>query len=445
METTQLEIMSIPDWKEFTISHTIAEVIEAWHDLPKDIILEYFLHIPHEQQIEFLLHLSQSEQQDLILDLTSQGIKEPFKDIAPDDLVDLFQQVSQEVRDAVWEHLSEEEKKITNFLLRFDYDDAAGIMTPNYVKVRPNITVVQTIAFIRANIDMVETIYYIYIVDAIGRLQGVVSLRDLFRKNDNVLLQDFMTVQVHSVQENTNRKETAELLQEYDLLAIPVLDNFKRLLGIVTVDDAMEVLAEEHNEDMLQMSAITPTKTTYAPTYLDTNIMSLFKSRIPWLAILLIAGTLTSNVINIFSDIINAATYLILFIPVITSTGGNTATQSATLMIRGLSRNELEFRHIFKVVLKESCVALLIGMSLAIIMLLRSLWLAPSIELIEAGIISISLLFVVLFSAMIGVLAPLLISKLGADPTVIVTPLIATLIDVLGLSIYFFMAKLLLS
>lgn len=444
MDTISNETLTRDEWNTLVSTSSLSDLIEVWHTLPESVAIKYFLHTDKTIQADFLLELSTDEQETLITKLASKNIKELLQEIAPDDLVDLFRHVSVEIRESVWKHLDEETKSITKFLLRFDYDDAAGIMTPQYVKVRPDITVAQTIAFIRSNINTGETIYYIYIIDAIGRLQGVVSLRDLFRQKDNIVLHDFMNTKIYSVHEDTDKEETANLLQQHDLLALPVVDDFNRLLGIVTVDDAMHVLDDEFNEDMLQMGALASVNKHFSLPYLKTNVLSLFKSRIPWLAILLLAGTLTSNVINHFFDTIYMATYLIIFLPVITSTGGNTATQSSTLMIRGLSRNEIEFRHILSILLKEVVVAFLLGISLACIMLIRSLFFPPSIHIAEALVLSASLVFVVLFSAVIGTLAPLIISKLGTDPTVIASPLIATLIDLIGLAIYFSMARMLL-
>lgn len=444
MEKIDISIPSIKDWKKFIAQASLTEIIEIWERIPEDDAIQYFLHLNTNLQSELLLQISTNTQENLISNLANKNIEDLLNEIPPDDLVDLFQKISPEIRKSVWEHLSEETRQVTNFLLRFDYDDAAGIMTPNYVKVRANITVAKTISFIRKNIEEVETIYYIYIVDAINRLQGVVSLRDLFRKKDNILLSEFMITNVYSVQEHTDQEITAKLLQEHDLLAIPVLDKFHRLLGIVTVDDAMEVIAQEHDEDVLKMGAITASSNTHSKSYLENKIINLFRSRLPWLAILLIASTLTTNVINLFSSVISAMPYLILFIPVITSTGGNTATQSATLMIQGIARNEISFKNVFSIVLKEMLVALLLGGSLGILMLLRSLYLPPTIQIMDALIISLSLVFVVLFSAIIGILAPLTISRIGSDPAVIATPLIATLIDLIGLTIYFSLARLLL-
>lgn len=442
MEIIDQPYMSLEEWDEFIKEASIPAILEEWETLPDEISTKYFLKLTHAQQADFLIHLQTSEQEKLILNLANQNIEELLHDIEPDDLVDLFQKVSQEVRDTVWKNLSEESQQITNFLLRFDYDDAAGIMTPKYMKVRPNISVGQTIKLLRKNVDEVESIYYIYIVDAINRLQGVVSIRDLFRKKDEVKLSEFMETKIYTVDPDTDQEEVVDLLKEHDLLAVPVVDKFNQLLGIVTIDDAMQVLSEEHQEDVLQMGGISTNTNTHPLSYLENSILSLFRSRVPWLAILLFAGTLTSNVINAFTNLIYYAPYLILFIPAITSTGGNTATQSATLMIHGLARNDFSFSHLFKILYKETIIAFMIGVSLASVMLLRGIILPPSLSISEAVIISASLVFVVFFSALIGCFTPLLISRLGADPTVIATPLIATIIDLLGLSIYFLMTYL---
>lgn len=439
MDTMTLPYMSIDEWNIFIQTATYTEIYDEWKQVPADHSVRYFLRLENTRRVDMLLQMLTADQESLILHMANKNIAELLDDIAPDDLVDLFQKISIEVRESVWENLSPEKKEVANFLLRFDYDDAAGIMTPHYVKVKPTISVAQTIKFIRKNVDVVETIYYIYIVDAINRLQGVVSLRDLFRNQDDVKLSEFMQTKIQSVSADTDQEEVVELLQEYDLIAIPVIDKFNQLLGIVTIDDAMQILSEEHSEDVLKMGAISADKKNHPQSYLESSILTLFKSRAPWLAILLLAGTLTSNVIHLFSPLLSYAPYIVLFIPVITSTGGNTATQSATLMIHGLASNSIAFKNILRVLAKETLVAIMIGIFLAIVMIIRSLLFPPALEIIAVMIISLSLLFVVFFSALIGTIAPLLISKIGADPTVIATPLIATIIDLVGLSIYFSM------
>ena len=225
-----------------------------------------------------------------------------------------------------------------------------------------------------------------------------------------------------------------------DLIALPVVDSFTRLLGIITFDDVIDVIREEQTEDVYKMGAMEGS----ADRYVDASIWRLIRKRIPWLVVLLLAGTLTTNVLKLFEPITLAATFLIWFVPVITQTGGNSGTQSSTLMIRGLAVGEIHFRDVGKVVLKELAVGFLMGAILGVVILLRGILLPPGIAILPAIAIGSSLVFVVLFSSLVGALAPLLIDRIGLDPTVMAGPLMATVIDVAGLTIYFQIARLIL-
>ncbi len=417
---------------------------ETGREATKEAQKHLFLTLDKDARINLLLLLSTREQEQLITNLSELDLRDIIQYIQPDDLVDLFQNLSAEVREAVWNNIGIEHKKQISFLLRFDSEDAAGLMTPRYVQVRDHLTVKETIHFIRTNREEVETIYYIYVVDSVKRLKGVVSLRDLMKHKDETKLSAFMTTSIISASEDTDQEEVARILEHEKLLALPVLDALERIIGIVTVDDVIDVIREEQTEDVLNMSAVSTNKQFTQNSYIESPIHSLFVSRIPWLLILLLAGTITSNLLTLFSPLMQSAVFLVWFIPAITSAGGNTATQSSALIIRGLARNELSFRHLTRVFFKELLVTLFLGMTLAGIMMLRGLFFVPAISVYEALIVSCSLLFVVIFSGVMGVLIPLFISKLRRDPTVIASPLLSTLIDLAGLTIYFLFAQLML-
>jgi magnesium transporter len=363
-----------------------------------------------------------------------------MEEMEPDDLTDFMQAVSQEVRDSVWKSLSDEAKQETLFLLKFDEDDAAGLMTTRYLAVPAARSVAQALAWVRKSVQKVETVYYLYVVDQLKRLRGVISLREILSANDEDLIQDIMVKQVISVQEDTDQEEVARTLETYDLIALPVVDQYNRLLGIVTFDDVIDVIRQEQTEDIYRMGAMAGgTK-----RYLDSSIWTLVKKRIPWLTLLLIAATITTNVLSAFESLFLSATVLTLFIPTITGTGGNSGTQSSTLIIRGLATGELHFHDFGHVILKELFVGMLIGISLGILVVVRSVFLPPFIGIWEAVSVGVALCFVVLFATLVGASAPLIINRLGFDPTVMAAPLMATLIDITGLTIYFVTAKLLL-
>ncbi|MFP4375979.1 MAG: magnesium transporter [Spirochaetales bacterium] len=447
MESGELELlhstfdyMSDPELRTALSDLGDHEVYALYNSLDGAQSLRMFLLLDLERKVDLVANMGVSEQEWLIKQLPMENLRSVFDEMDPDDLVDIVQEISPEARDAVWNELSEEARRETQFLLRFDEHDAAGLMTPRYLAVRPSITVGETIAFIRRTGADVETVYYVYVVDQLKRLVGVVSLRDLLFTDDTERITQIMTRDVITVRDEMDQEETARVLEANDLLALPVVDGIGRLLGIVTFDDVIDVIREEQTEDVYKMGAMEGS----TGRYVDTSVFRLIRKRIPWLILLLIAGTITTNVLNFFEPLTLAATFLIWFVPVITQTGGNSGTQSSTLMIRGLATGEIHFRDIGRVLAKELVVGILMGIVLGGVILARGLFLPPGIDFLPAIAVGASLIFVVLFSSLVGAIAPLVIDRLGADPTVMAGPLMATIIDVAGLTIYFQIARLIL-
>ncbi len=419
---------------------SLQDLIENWDDLTDDESIVVFKNLNPEMKVDLINSLSYKEQERILEELTEESIKQLLSEMEPDDLVDFIQSVSSDVRKAVWENLSDNAKKETLFLLRFDEDDAAGLMTPRYITIKPTIKVKQALNFVRTGVEEIETIYYFYVVDQLKRLIGVVSLREILASEDDQLIADIMERDIISVREETDQEEVAKTLETYNLLAMPVVDENNVLLGIITFDDVIDVIREEQTEDLYKMGAMGGDSLPY----LETSIIGLVKKRIPWLIILLIFGTITTNVLHHYEDIIIGAAFLFMFMPVITQTGGNSGNQSSTLMIRGLATEEIHFRDIWVVLLKEISVGLIMGLGTGLVILARGMFLPPGINFFQAAAISVSLCFVVVFSSIVGALAPLLIHRMGYDPTVMSGPLMATVIDICGLTIYFESAKFLL-
>ncbi len=418
----------------------ISELIEIWDDLDEEEELKLFRILDLERKVDLMDTLPISKQETLIKSLTGAHAKALLAEMDPDDLTDFIQSVSPEVRESVWNALEEEAKEETLFLLKYDYDDAAGLMTTRYLAIRPNLKVAQALAWVRKNLHNVETAYYIYVLDPLKRLIGVVSLRDLLASEDDDLVQNVMVKEVITVYQDTDQEEAAKILETYDLLALPVVDQSHRLLGIVTFDDIIDVIREEQTEDIYKMSAVATSRSTY----LESSVFALMRRRIPWLIVLLLAATITTNVIAGYRHVLEAAVVLAFFIPIVTGTGGNSGTQSATLMIRGLATGELRFNDIWHIIGKEVLVGILIGVCLGILTVVRAMLLPPAVGLNEALAVGTAMCFVVIVATVVGALAPLIISRLGFDPAVMAGPLMATLIDVSGLTIYFETAKLLL-
>jgi len=435
-----MNAMNHSDIKKLVEDLNIDDLIYEWLNLEEEQRIKIFLLLENERKLILMENLSIEEQERLIESLSVEKARLFLREMEPDDLADFIQNVSPEIRKAVWQNLSEESKKETLFLLRFDEDDAAGLMTPRYVALQSARTVSQALSFIRRTAKEVETIYYIYVIDQMKRLIGVLSLRDLLFADDETRIDSIMKRKIISVRVDTDQEEAAKVLESYDLLALPVVDNYSRLLGIITVDDVIDVIREEQTEDVYKMGAMEGS----ADKYVETSVWKLVKKRTPWLIVLLIFGTITTNVTSHYESLLMSFSFLIIFLPIITQTGGNSGNQSSTLMIRGLATGDLRFRDIGKVASKELAVGIIMGICTGIVILIRSFFLPPGVEIYQAFTIGISLTFVVLFSAIIGALAPLIIHRLGFDPTVMSAPLMATVIDVCGLTIYFEIAKLFL-
>jgi magnesium transporter len=435
-----LAILTQEELKNLLAEIDVQELYEVWDSLTDEQAIKIFLNLDMEKKMILMGLLSNLQQEQLLQKLSVDHRKLLLSEMAPDDLTDFLQSVSSDVRRAVWQSLEDDVKKETLFLLRFDEDDAAGLMTPRYLAVRASITVAQALTFIRKSAKEMETVYYVYVIDELKRLLGVVSLRDILSSEDSVHIKTIMKEKVVTVHEQTDQEDAARIMETYDLLALPVLDSYNRLLGIITVDDVIDVIHEEHTEDVYKMGAMEGS----VKKYFETSVFGLVKKRIPWLIILLLVGTITTNVLDHYKTIIFSASFLFIFVPVITQTGGNSGNQSTALMIRGLATGDIRFRDIVKVFGREVLVGILLGVGTGIVIMLRSFFLPPGIELIEAVTIGVSLVFVVLFSSIIGALAPLIIERFGWDPTVMSAPLMATVIDVIGLTIYFETAKLIL-
>lgn len=428
------------DLKRIISETPTQELLDIWGDLDEEEEIKFFSHLDMERKAEVISQLPPLKQESLIKALSEEHAKILLEEMEPDDLTDFIQSISQEVRDAVWSNLSDEAKEETKMLLKFDEDDAAGIMTPRYLAIASNLTVAQALSWVRKQSKNVETIYYIYAVDQLKRLRGVVSIKDLLSSDDKEFIYNIMVEKVISVREHTDQEEAAKTLETYDLIALPVVDEHNRLLGIITFDDIIEVIREEHTEDIYKMGAMGGS----TERYLGSSIWKLVRKRIPWLAILLLAATLTTNVLAYFENLFISISVLILFIPTIIGTGGNSGTQSSTLVIRGLATGEIHFGDILRILGKEILVGIIMGIAMGILIILRAWLLPPFIGLMEAFAVGAALSCVVIVATLVGAFFPLIIHKIGLDPAVMAGPLMTTIIDLAGLTIYFFAAKAIL-
>jgi magnesium transporter len=424
------------------------ELRDAWPFLDLEERVEGFRLLPPEEAEDLYSSLASREQCELLLALPPRERQLWMRQLAPDDAADLVQELEEPEREAMLRLLDEATRREVTALLAYAEDEAGGLMSPRYVRLRPDMTVDEAISYLRrAARERVETIYYIYVLDAQQRLQGVVSFRDLFAAPPGKVVRDVMRVDVVSVPEDLDQEDVANVIAENDLMAVPVLDSDGRIKGIVTVDDIVDVVREEATEDIQKIGG---TQALDAP-YLQVGLLEMVKKRAGWLAALFVGELFTATAMASFEDQIARAVVLALFIPLIISSGGNAGSQATTLVIRAMAMEEVRLRDWWRVFRRELVVGLLLGLILGAIGMMRVvLWptrttLYGEHYLPLAATVATAVLGVVLWGAISGSMLPFALRRLGLDPASASAPLVATLVDVTGIVIYFSVATLFLS
>ena len=402
----------------------------------KDIPLLYRL-LPKEEAAECFSHMSRDMQKTLINTLTDRELRAVMDDIFLDDTVDMIEEMPANVVARILRNTDEETRKIINQLLNYPKDSAGSLMTVEYVNIKKEMTVGAAISRIRRTAVDKETIYTCYVTEN-RKLIGMVSVKDLLMAEDSMQIEDIMETNVIHVDTHEDREEVAKVFNKYDFLAIPVVDREERLVGIVTFDDAMDVMQEEHTEDMAKMAAIMPTD----DSYFNTSAFSHAKSRISWLLFLMLSATVSGSIITHYQETFKLYPLLVSFIPMLTGTGGNCGSQSSTLMIRGLALDEIKFKDIFKVIFKEFRIALLVSVVLALVNGLRIYIQYGDLQI--AIVIGLALVIIVILSKFIGCTLPLAAEHIGLDPALMAAPLISTIVDICSILIYFQIATVLL-
>ena len=399
--------------------------------LPKELAAETFVEMDDETQ-EFLIHgFSDSE------------LKEVVDELFVDDAVDLIEEMPANVVKRILRQADKDMRKQINELLKYPEDSAGSIMTTEFIVLRPDMTAEMAIKRIRRTGVDKETIYTCYVTDANNKLIGITTVKDLLLAEDDELVKSIMEENVISVTTLADQEQVAQMFSNYNFLALPVVDNENRLVGIVTIDDAIDVIQEEATEDIEKMAAVLPSD----KPYMKTSVFGLYKKRAPWLLILMLSATFTSAIISSFEAVLANVLILSSFIPMITGSGGNAGSQASVSVIRALSLGEIHFRSIFLVLWKEFRVSILCGITLAAanFVKLRLFDLhGQENAFMIALVISLTLVGTIIMAKLVGRSLPLLASKVGFDPAVMANPLISTVCDSLSLLIYFGVAKLIL-
>ena len=416
-----------------------ADVAAVMEEMEEEELLKIFRILPKSMAADVFSYLEVDNQQMIITSLSDKEAANIINNLMADDATDLLEEMPANVVKKLLANASAETRRDINHLLRYPEDSAGSIMTVEYVDLKENMTVQDAIARIRqVGVDS-ETINICYVLDSKRTLVGTVALRYLLISPPDAVIGEMMHENVIFINTMMDQEEVARQFQKYDFTAMPVVDNEKRLVGIITVDDIVDILQEEATEDIEKMAAIVPTD----KPYMKTGVFETWKKRIPWLLLLMISATFTGSIITSFEDALSVCVILTAYIPMLMDTGGNAGGQASVTIIRGLSLDEIEFADIFKVIWKEARVAILCGLTLAAANFVKLL-VFDKVTIPVAAVVCLTLMAAVLIAKIVGCILPMLAKKIGFDPAVMASPFITTIVDALSLLIYFRIATLVL-
>ena len=412
-----------------------ADIAVILEELPEEDLLKIFRILPKTMAADVFSYLEVDHQHELITSMSEKDAASIINNLMADDATDLLEEMPANIVKKILANASPDTRRDINHLLRYPEDSAGSIMTVEYVDLKETMTVADAIERIRkVGVDS-ETINICYVLDAKRKLIGTVALRYLLISPSDAVIGEIMHEDVIFINTLMDQEEVARQFQKYDFTAMPVVDNEERLVGIITVDDIVDILQEEATEDIEKMAAIVPTD----KPYMKTTVFETWKKRIPWLLLLMISATFTGSIITSFEDALSACVVLTAYIPMLMDTGGNAGGQASVTIIRGLSLNEIEFKDAFRVLWKEARVAVLCGLTLAAANFLKLL-IFDHVTIAVATVVCLTLVAAVFIAKVIGCLLPMLAKKIGFDPAVMASPFITTIVDALSLLIYFSIA-----
>ncbi len=443
MEERKLqELTELLDSKQYTrLRQFLGEMNDAdaaalMEELKEEALVKVFRILPKDLAADVFSYLQVESQQLIITSLSDREAANVIDNLMADDAVDLLEEMPANVVDKLLENARPDTRQAINHLLRYPEDSAGSIMTVEYVALKENDTVAQAIERIRTvGLDS-ETINICYVLDAKRRLVGTVALRYLLLSQEDEVIGDIMHENVISINTLMDQEQVAAQFKKYDFTAMPVVDNEERLVGIITVDDIVDIMEEEATEDMEKMAAIVPSD----KPYMRTSVGETYRKRIPWLLLLMISATFTGAIISSFEEALSVYAALIAFIPMLMDTGGNAGGQASVTIIRGLSLGEIEYRDVPRVIWKEIRVALLCGFTLAAANFAK-LMLFDRVGLYVSLTVCLTLVAAVIMAMLVGCLLPVGAKRLGFDPAVMASPFITTIVDALSLIVYFRVAS----
>lgn len=436
----------IAELRAMTDDMQAEDIAELFAELPEAYYSRFFRILHKEIAAEVFAEMPSEEQEVLITAFSDAELKNVLDEMFYDDTVDLIEEMPANVVQRIIANSTPEDRRVINELLRYPADSAGGVMTTEYVRLKRDCTAMQALAEIRRVGINKETIYTCYVTDNNRHLLGIVEVKDLLLSDGDRIVGDIMEENVISVQTLEDQETVAQTMSKYGLMALPVVDTENRLVGIVTIDDAVEILQDEAEEDFSKMAAMTPNETPY----LRTSPFSIWKSRFPWLALLMISATFTGIIISSFESALAKVVVLTAFIPMLMDTGGNSGSQASVTVIRSLSTGELQLSDWLKVVWKEIRVALMCGVSLSVLafgkvlLVDRLLMRNPDVTLYVAFAVAATLCLTVICAKVIGCSLPILARRVKLDPAVVASPFITTIVDAVSLLVYFGIARTLI-
>ncbi|WP_195988634.1 magnesium transporter [Clostridium sp. D53t1_180928_C8] len=415
------------------------DIAKSMEELDDKSLLVVFRLLTKDTSAEAFSYLDKESQQKIIELITDDEVKEIIEKLFLDDTVDIIEELPANIVGKIISNTSLEKRQLINQFLKYKEDSAGAIMTIEFIDFKERMTIKDAIDYTRKTGINKESLDNCFIIDGQRRLKGIISLKDLILSDENMLVSEVMETNIVSVKTFEDQEKVAELFKTYDLLSMPVVDIENRLVGIITVDDIVDIIEQENTEDFQKMAGMEPNE----QPYLKTSVLTLAKNRIVWLLVLMVSATVTGSIIQGFEEVLQSVVILASFIPMLMDTGGNSGSQSSTLVIRGLALGEITTKDFFKVIFKEFRVSIIVATVLSIVNFLR-LYLFTSADLMISFTVCASLFFTVILAKVVGGILPIISKKLKLDPAIMASPLITTIVDAFALVVYFGFAKLLL-
>lgn len=417
----------------------VVDIATLLEDVDRDDLVILFRILPKDTAAEVFSYLTKVDRAHIIESLTDREISGIIDKLFMDDTVDFIEEMPANIVKKVLKNTDDDTRKMINSLLSYPDDSAGSIMTTEFVDIKKEMTVMDAIAHIRKTGVDKETIDTLYVIDSNRKLEGIVPIRKILLSDENLLIENIMDTNFVYIYTLDDQEDVASMFKKYDYFSMPVTDSENRLVGIITIDDILDIIEEENEEDFAKMNALAPSD----EEYLDSSVYSLAKQRIMWLLILMISATFTGIIIRQYESVLSSVVILASFIPMLMDTGGNSGSQSSTLIIRGLALGELEITDYPKIIWKEFRVSILVGLVLAFINFLR-IYLLERVDFIVSLTVCISLFATVVLAKVVGGMLPLIAKKFKLDPAIMAAPLVTTIVDTFALMVYFSTASLLM-